>query len=257
MHSGCTLVIYLHAIHAYVALTAFGVARDYTRHGDEATCIFRPALQDRKVEQREVVTFDDFLAWPSRNCLGEEFSHFRQHGQHLHFVEETLRRFYVHEMTDAVGNLVERIHLEGQIHAPRRTELVDQYLRTRMTFDVLEEEHGATGHFADTVRDLCDLEDGIRRGANLFQFARTLQRCHPVTQIFVGQLFLRSENARLYGTVSALLYQAATDFWISNFRFPIANLCLDLGDCSVIFDKPLTAFGLIAGECRIQDCRCA
>ena len=160
-------------------------------------------------------------------------------------------------MTDAIGDLVERIHFEGQVHTPRRTKLVDQYLRARVTFNVLEEECRPPRRLADAVRDLCDLEDGSYWGANLFQFARTLQRCHPVTQIFVGQLFLRSENARLYGTVSALLYQAATDCWISNFRFPIANLCLDLGDCSVIFDKPLTAFGLIAGECRIQDCRCA
>src|SRR5439155_12212828 len=167
MHPGGALVIDLQSIHAYVALAGIRIARDYAGHGDKAAGVFRPALQDRKIEHRQVVTFDDFFAWSGGNCFGEELAHFRQHGEHLHFVEETLRGFHIHEMTDAIGYLVERVHFEGKVHAPRRTELVDQYLRARMSFNVLEEERGTAG-FADTIGYLCDFEDRSHWGANLF-----------------------------------------------------------------------------------------
>ena len=133
-----------------------------------------------------------------------------------------MRGFHIHEMSYAVGDLVERIHFEGKIHASRRTELVDQYLRAGMTFNVLEEER-RTASFADAIGDLCDLQNGIHWGVNCFQFARTLQCCHPVTQIFVGQRFLRSQNADYTARGSAFLYQGS-EVSISNFRFPIANL---------------------------------
>src|SRR5438477_5289603 len=201
MHTGGPFVIYLEAIHAYVTLAGLGIAGDYAGHSDEASGIFRPALQNGKVEYGEVVTVDDFFAWSGGNGFGEELAHFRQHGKHLHFVEEPLWGFQIHEMAYAVGDFVERVHPEGKIHAPRRTELVDQYLRAGMTFNILEQECW-TASFADAISDFCDLEDRTHRRANCFQFARTLERCHPVTQIFVSQRFLPSRNAELYCTAS-------------------------------------------------------
>ena len=54
VHAGGALVVDLHAVHADVALAGFRVAGDDAWQGDEAACILRPALQDGKVEQREV-----------------------------------------------------------------------------------------------------------------------------------------------------------------------------------------------------------
>ena len=106
-----------------------------------------------------------------------------------------------------------------------------------MTFDVLKEER-RTARFADAIRDLCDLKDGIHGSTNRFQFARALQRRHPVTQIFVGQWFPRSQDAELYGTVSDLMYQADTDFGfpISNFRLPIHTPRRSSSAAAMIFD---------------------
>ena len=138
VHAGGALVINLHAVHADVALAGLGVAGDHARQGDEAARILGPALQDGKIEQREIVALDDFLAGAGGDGLGKELPHFRQHGEHFYFVEKTLRRLHIHESADAVGDLVEGIDLKRQIHAAGGAELVDQDLRSGMAFDVLE-----------------------------------------------------------------------------------------------------------------------
>ena len=96
-----------------------------------------------KSQQREIVALDDFLAGAGGDSLGKELAHLRQHGEHLYFVEKALRRLYVHEGADAVGDFVEGINLQRQIHAAGGAELVDQDLRAGMAFDVLEQEGGA------------------------------------------------------------------------------------------------------------------
>ena len=50
---------------------------------------------------------DDFLARACGHRLGKEFAHFCEHRQHFDFVEEALGRLDVHEVADAIGNLVE------------------------------------------------------------------------------------------------------------------------------------------------------
>src|SRR5262249_48089334 len=72
VHTGSATVIDLHAIHADVAFTGFGVARDDTRKGDKPTRVFGPALEDGKPVEREVVFSDDFLTGAARHRLGEE-----------------------------------------------------------------------------------------------------------------------------------------------------------------------------------------
>src|SRR5262249_52960985 len=105
--TGSATVIDLHAIHADVAFTGFGVARDDTRKGDKPTRVFGPALEDGKPVEREVVFSDDFLTGAARHRLGEELSHFSEHRQHFDFIEKALRRLHVHESTNALRNFVE------------------------------------------------------------------------------------------------------------------------------------------------------
>ena len=84
-----------------------------------------------KVEQREIVVLDDLLARAAGDLLGEEFAHLGQHGQHLDFVEQALRGLDVHELRNAVGDFVERIDVERQLHAALGAELVDEQLASR------------------------------------------------------------------------------------------------------------------------------
>ena len=132
VHAGGALVVDLHAVHADVALAGLGVAGDHAGQSDEAAGILGPALQDGKIEQREIVALDDFLAGAGGDGLGKELAHLRQHGKHFHFVEKTLRGLHVHEGADAVGNLIEGVDLERKVHAAGGAELVDQNLRTGM-----------------------------------------------------------------------------------------------------------------------------
>ena len=39
--------------------------------------------------------------------FGEEFSHLGEHGEHADFVEEAFRRAQIHQLANAVGNIVE------------------------------------------------------------------------------------------------------------------------------------------------------
>ena len=100
--------------------------------------------------------------------------------------------FYVDELADAVGDFVELIDLEREIHAAGRTELVDQDLCAGMAFDVLEEQSWASGrgrpasiifagHLADAVGDLGDLENGIDLSTNFLEFAGAVERGDPIT----------------------------------------------------------------------------
>src|SRR5208337_5107791 len=129
VHPRGALIVDLHAIHADVALPGFRIARDHTGQGDKASSIFGPALQDREIQQREIIALDHLFARTSSDSLGKELAHLGQHRKHLYFVEKALRRLYVHEGADALRHFVKRVDFEGQSHATGGTELVDKKLR--------------------------------------------------------------------------------------------------------------------------------
>ena len=123
VHAGGAVVVNLQAVHADVAFAGLGIARDYAGESDEAAGILGPALQDGEVEQREIVALDHFFAGAGGNGFGEELAHLSQHGEHFYFVEEALRGFHVHEDADAVGDFVEGVDAEGELHAGFGAEL--------------------------------------------------------------------------------------------------------------------------------------
>ena len=144
--------------------------------------------------QREIITLDHFLARPGGDFLGKEFAHFGQHGQHLDFVEQALRRLNVHEHLDAVGNLVQRVDVERHGHTALRAELVDEDAGAGMPFDVLEEQRRAAGTvgaarppLGDAVGNLGDLQNGIGFGLDALQFSGLFQRGNPFPQVLIGQ----------------------------------------------------------------------
>ena len=59
---------------AAVALARVGIAREHHRQRDEAAAILRPAVQDRKIIEREILLADDFLARAVRYDLRERTS---------------------------------------------------------------------------------------------------------------------------------------------------------------------------------------
>jgi hypothetical protein len=69
-------VVYLEAVHAYVALAGFWVAGDDAGEGNEASRVLRPALQDGEIEERKIVSLDDFFAGAGGDDLGKKLSSF-------------------------------------------------------------------------------------------------------------------------------------------------------------------------------------
>ncbi len=117
VHARAVGTIHLEPIGPRISLAGLRIFGDDRRQGDEASAVQRPALQDGKIEQRKVVALDDFLAGAGGNFLGKELAHLGQHGQHLDFVENALRRLDVHEVLDTFSDFVERIHVERHAHA--------------------------------------------------------------------------------------------------------------------------------------------
>src|ERR1700676_4674763 len=138
VHAGGALVVNLHAVHAYVALAGFWIARKYAGQSNEPSGIFGPALQDGKIEQREIVALDHFFTGAGRDGFRKELAYLAEHGEHFYFVEKALRRLHVHESADAFGDFVQIIAFERESHTSGRTELVDKKLRTGVALQVLE-----------------------------------------------------------------------------------------------------------------------
>ena len=170
---------------------------------DKPPGIFGPALQDGKIEQRELVALDDFFAGSGRHRAREKLSGFRQQRKHLELVEKTLGRFHIHEHADAAGDFVEGIDAERELHAGVGTELIDEELRTGMAFEVLEEQCGAAAStfgiatLGDAVSDFSNLKDRVGFGLNALELTGAVERCDPLAEVVEGQRFPLCDDRRL------------------------------------------------------------
>ena len=161
-------VVDLHAVHAYVALAGFGVAGDDAGEGDEGASVLRPGLEDGEVEEVDVfAAMDDLFARGvfGGDDLGEEVADFGELGRSFILSMKLVGDFGFEEGADAVGDVVEGVGLEGELHAAFAAELVHQDACAGMAFYVFEEEGGAAGfcgaaaEFGGAVGDLGHLED--------------------------------------------------------------------------------------------------
>ena len=140
VHSGRTFVEDLHPVHAEIAFPGSRIARGDAGESDEPSRILGPALQNREIEQREIVALDDFFTGTGGHRAREKLAGFGQQGKHLELVEEALRRFHIHEHADAPRDFVEGIDAQRQLHAGIGAELIDQDLRSGVALQILKEK---------------------------------------------------------------------------------------------------------------------
>ena len=62
VHAGGAAVVDLQAVAAAIALSGIGIAREHHRQGDEAAAVLRPAVQNGKAVEREIVALNHVLA---------------------------------------------------------------------------------------------------------------------------------------------------------------------------------------------------
>ncbi len=146
VHAGGLPVVHLHAVHAHIALAGPRVARDDERQRNVAAAVHGPTLQHRELEHIDPVAaladLDDFLAGCilRRDRLREELADLSQHRQQLQLAQQTLRRFGAEQRADSLGDFIERVHVERQLHAVFRAELVHQHARARVAFDLFKQQ---------------------------------------------------------------------------------------------------------------------
>ena len=102
VHAGGALVVHLQPVAAAVALAGVGILREHHRQRDEPAAILRPAVQDRKFVQREIVAPDHFLARAARNDLRKERAHLGQLRQHLQLADQSFRHAHFEKFGDAL-----------------------------------------------------------------------------------------------------------------------------------------------------------
>ncbi len=102
-------------------------------------------------------------------------------------------RLYIHKHADAGGHVVEGIDAEREFHPGVGAELVDEELRTGMSFDVLKKKGGSSSiafgiaTLRDAVGDFSDLKDGVGFGLNALQLASAVERGDPLAKVVEGQ----------------------------------------------------------------------
>ena len=174
MHARGLTVVDLHAVHANVALTAFGVPGNHAGKGNEAAAIQRPALEYREIEDVEVFPQDHLL---TRGVIffhraREKPAHPGQHGQHLQLAQQALRRLEVEQSLDSSCYVVKTIDIERHLHAPLAAKLVHQHPAARVSFYLFKQQCRATrsaldsrafAPLGDSIGNLGDLENGVYR----------------------------------------------------------------------------------------------
>src|SRR5580704_7648544 len=138
VHPGGALVVHLHPVHAYVALSRFRVSREHQRKRNEASTVLRPALQNRKVEKVDVASLlNDFLAGAVVDAFRKEGAKFRKLRQHLELVKEPLWRFHFQKSANSLGHVIQFLDFKGQLHPANASKGVNQqrYARSLGLFE--------------------------------------------------------------------------------------------------------------------------
>ena len=81
--AGGLSVVDLQAIHAEISFACLGIAGGDAGERDEAAGVLRPALQDGEVQQREIISLDDFFAGAGGDGPGEKLSGFGEKRKHF------------------------------------------------------------------------------------------------------------------------------------------------------------------------------
>ena len=185
VHARGALVEHLHAIAADVALSRLRIFRNHHRPGDVAPAVLRPALQNRKIDRARNPS-SRTTSWhsPLRTVFGKNDPELGQLRQHLHFFEKSLRRLHVEKRVNALGDLIERVHFQRQIHAPLGAH---QIRHRRESASPAAARKAAPARPAFTARsdNLRDFEDRIHFGRNALQLVLLFQLAQKIAQVSI------------------------------------------------------------------------
>ena len=185
VHAGGALVEHLHAIAAAVALARIRIARKHHRQRDEAAAVLRPAVQNRKVVQREIVAPDHFLARAAGHDLRKERAHLGQLRQHLQLADQPFRHC-AFQITPRCAPATSSGESTSSAICIRFVagERVDQHRHVRALRLLEQQRRTAVLHAA--VGELGDLQVRIDFKRNALQFAVLFQRADEVAQVVIG-----------------------------------------------------------------------
>src|SRR6185437_11409512 len=93
----------------------------------------------------------------------------------------------------AASDVIERVGFERKLHPAFAAELVHQYPRARIAFDVLKQQRRSSGlrrassQLGSSIRNLSHLQNWIDLGSDALQLASLFELLNPVAKIVVGQ----------------------------------------------------------------------
>ena len=160
----------------------FRILGDYHRPRDVAAAVLGPTLQDGKIEQRKPLRADHILALPVTHRLGKN-DQARRVSEAFSPCPECPAATACPESTKCDRDLVQKIHLERQIHAPLGTNHVRHRGKPR-AFCALEQQRRAA-LLDRAVRNLGDFQHRIDLGRHALELAFLFQFAQKISQIAI------------------------------------------------------------------------
>ena len=195
VHARGALVIYLHAIHAHVALPRFRIARDHQRPGDESPGILRPALQDGKFEKRESFPGESLL------CTGRTSPFFGKNepssasfGSILILSSKPCGACMSRNPRMRSATSSTRSTSSARLHAPLAAQHIDQQGKLGALGPLKQQRRPAGARHA--LGDLGDLQYRIDFRADALEFSLFFQSRDEFAQVPIGQSVLRYRNQK-------------------------------------------------------------
>src|SRR6185295_1945457 len=182
MHAGGLFVVNLHAIHPAVSFAGRRVIAEHQRHRYVSAAVFGPALDDWKIEKRELAFLQySFFARSVFDDLRKHLSQIGQSRNHLDLLDQALGRFDIGEFRNAFRDFTVVFDTERNQHSLAGAECVDED-GNGVSANVLEQERRAVlpGH---AVGYFGDLEFNIDLNAYAFQLAGFFERLYEISKI--------------------------------------------------------------------------
>jgi hypothetical protein len=182
MHADGALVVALQPVHAEIALASLGVLRVGEAEVHERTAVVRPGRDRGNAVQIDLGALVDHV------LAGRVLHLLRRHVLELTELAERVlqpapadRELCLHQVADAVADLIQTVRAQGECHPAIGAEQVDRE-RHLAAGGLLEQQPWTSGPH-DPLDDLGDLEVRVDRSLDPLQLTGTVELGDEVTEV--------------------------------------------------------------------------
>ena len=187
VHPGRPPVEHLHAVRADVAHTGLRIFREYERERNEASAVFRPALENGEGIERPIAPHD-FVARRVFHAFGQQVGQPAGERDQFHRVEDALWHWRREQLVDFARQIVERRDAERQAHALHGPEDVRHHRHVKASRFFEEERRSAARRFTRTIGDRSNFEVRVGRLGDPLEELSLVEVREEISQVRVQRV---------------------------------------------------------------------